>query len=162
MDEPSITECRRKEMEVSSKIEDKMDGMMIRIEQGMRVNDEANKSRCEAMQSSVNNRMESLCTVIEAKMTEVNDTISQVKKENQSELSKCDEKFTDRFTEMERRMTKIESQGKGSGRGRTEEVGKYQHAKTTYLMRRKQWQRDFMKTLKKKKKLSKYFVHRLM
>ena len=40
-----------------------------------------------------------------------------------------DEKFTERFTEMERRMTKIESQGKGSDRGRTEEVGKYQHAK---------------------------------
>ena len=60
-------------------------------------------------------------------------------------------------------MTKIESQGKGSGRGRTEEDGKYQHAKT-YLMRRKQWQRDFMKTLKKKKKkkLSKYSVDRLM
>ena len=54
----------------------------------MRINDEANKSRCEAMQSSVNNRVESLCTIIEAKMTEVNDTISQVKNEYQSELSK--------------------------------------------------------------------------
>ena len=95
----------------------------------MRMNDEANKIRCEAMQPSVNNRMESLCTIIEAKMTEVNDTISQVKMENQSELSKMDEKFTERFTEMERRMTKIESQEKGSGRGRTEEVGKYQHSK---------------------------------
>ena len=48
MDELSITECRRQEMEVSSKIEDKMDAMMMRIEQGMRMNDEANKSRCEA------------------------------------------------------------------------------------------------------------------
>ena len=75
MDEPSITECTRQEMEVSSKIEDKMDAMMMRIEQGMRMNDKANKSRCEAMQSSVNNRMESLCTIIEAKMIEVNDTI---------------------------------------------------------------------------------------
>ena len=52
------------------------------------MNNEANKSWCEAMQSSVNNGMESLCTIIEAKMTEVNDTISQVKKDNQSELSK--------------------------------------------------------------------------
>ena len=29
MDEPSITECRREELEVSSKIEDKMDAMMM-------------------------------------------------------------------------------------------------------------------------------------
>ena len=40
-----------------------------------------------------------------------------------------DEKFTERFTEMERRMTKIESQEKGSDRRRTEEDGKYQHSK---------------------------------
>ena len=33
IDEPPITECRREEMEVSSKIEDKMDAMMMRIEQ---------------------------------------------------------------------------------------------------------------------------------